>query len=76
MQFIAPKGTIIIEDTRGLHKGNPVQPGGNSRLMLQLQFSNSLFGGSTPTAKFRRIRDERLRSLVGADGDVYRQFLQ
>jgi hypothetical protein len=45
-EFSAPRGTIIAEDTRGLHKGKHVQAG--DRLVLQIQFSNSLFGASSP----------------------------
>ncbi|QLE59131.1 phytanoyl-CoA dioxygenase family protein [Nostoc sp. TCL26-01] len=37
-------GTIIAADTRGFHKGKPLISG--ERLVLQLEFSNSLFGGS------------------------------
>ena len=46
IEFAAPRGTIIVEDTRGLHKGKLVEEG--DRLMLQIQFSNSLFGGFYP----------------------------
>lgn len=46
MEFCAPKGTILIEDTRGLHKGKHVIKG--ERLLFQLQFSNSLFGTNYP----------------------------
>jgi len=49
VEFNAPRGTIIAEDTRGLHKGKHVQEG--DRLILQIQFSNSLFGGSYPKSK-------------------------
>lgn len=41
VEFTAPRGTIIAEDTRGLHKGLPVLRG--HRLMLEFEFSNSLF---------------------------------
>jgi hypothetical protein len=47
--FAAPKGTIIAEDTRGLHKGTNVIEG--HRLIFQIQFSNSLFGGQYPKSK-------------------------
>ncbi len=43
-EFTAPKGTILIEDTRGLHKGKNVT--GSPRCLLQFQLSNSLFGAS------------------------------
>jgi hypothetical protein len=72
--FVAPKGTIIIEDTRGLHKGNAVQPNGSSRLMLQLQFSNSLFGGSAPLAKITAVQDKQLGELLVSCPKIYEQF--
>lgn len=37
-----PKGCILLEDTRGLHKGTPVLKG--HRLVLQFQYSSSYFG--------------------------------
>jgi hypothetical protein len=45
VEFTAPRGTIIVEDTRGLHKGQHIRHG--HRLMLQFQFSNSRFGPAT-----------------------------
>lgn len=39
--FTGKKGTIIIEDTFGLHKGTPVVEG--ARLLLQLEYCNSLY---------------------------------
>ena len=49
IEFAAPRGTIIAEDTRGLHKGKHVETG--DRLVLQIQFSNTLFGGYYPKAR-------------------------
>ncbi len=37
-----PRGTILIEDTRGIHKGLPVLE--DHRLVLQFQYSQNLFG--------------------------------
>lgn len=37
-----PRGSILLEDTRGLHKGLPVIEG--HRLVLQFQYSQDLFG--------------------------------
>ncbi|MGB4839017.1 MAG: hypothetical protein WBP08_08490 [Saprospiraceae bacterium] len=48
-EFTAPKGTIIIEDTRGLHKGKNVT--GTHRCLLQFQMSNSLFGANYPKSR-------------------------
>lgn len=42
LEFVGKRGTIIIEDTRGLHKGKNLS--GDPRLMLQLEFANSLYG--------------------------------
>ena len=39
--FTGKKGTIIIEDTLGLHKGTSVKEG--SRLLVQLVYTNSLY---------------------------------
>jgi len=38
-----PTGIFFAEDTRGFHKGSPVQKG--HRLLLQLQYATSGFGG-------------------------------
>ena len=72
-RFVAPKGTIIVEDTRGLHKGNPVH--GNSRLVLQLQFSNSLFGSVYPRSRLPAERVPELADLIARAPDVYSAFL-
>lgn len=42
--FEVPRGTILIEDTSGLHKGTPLISG--NRLMFQLEFSSSWYGQS------------------------------
>ena len=48
-EFIGKKGSILAVDTRGLHKGKPLVE--RSRLLFQIQFSNSLFGA--PFTKMR-----------------------
>lgn len=42
IEMIGKQGTIILEDTKGLHKGNALLQG--ERLMLQVRFATSLFG--------------------------------
>jgi hypothetical protein len=42
IEFSGPMGTIIAEDTRGLHKGKTVEQG--DRLVFQLEYTNSLLG--------------------------------
>lgn len=73
IEFSAPRGTIIVEDTRGLHKGKPVS--GSARLILQLQFSNSLFGADHPKAKIRHVLNAELRRCIAEAPDVYAQYL-
>lgn len=73
IQFAAPKGTIIVEDTRGLHKGNAVS--GNSRLILQLQLSNSLFGAVYPKGRLPLTRTPELEAMIRRASDVYGAYL-
>jgi len=40
--MVAPAGSILLEDTRGLHKGIPLQR--DHRLMLQFEYTQTLFG--------------------------------
>jgi hypothetical protein len=47
--FIATKGSILFEDTRGLHKGIKLDNG--NRLILQFQYSTALFGSSIKKIK-------------------------
>ncbi len=62
IEFTAPRGTVLAEDTRGLHKGKHVASG--DRLMLQLQFSNSLFGGTYEKVRFTRYGNAELSAMV------------
>lgn len=69
---IAPKGTIIAEDTRGLHKGQHVIRG--DRLVLQLQFSNHLFGADYPSCRFKN-KSEELMKLIAAYPRLYSNYV-
>lgn len=60
LQFHGVAGTIILEDTRGLHKGLNVND--SARLMFELQFSNSLFGAPLLIQSADRIISENLLS--------------
>lgn len=72
IEFHAPAGTLIVEDTRGLHKGKVVERG--DRLMLQIQFSNSLFGGEYPKSIFRNMTP-KLEETVRVARDIYVNYL-
>jgi Phytanoyl-CoA dioxygenase (PhyH) len=73
IEFCAPRGSVIIEDTRGLHKGASVR--GAPRLVLQLQFSNSLFGTNYARVRLGTVRDPGLESLLRQAPAIYRQYL-
>ena len=73
IRFAAPKGTVIVEDTRGLHKGNAVS--GNSRLILQLQLSNSLFGTTYPKSRLPSKISPELEVMIHRASDVYQAYL-
>ncbi|MEO8157951.1 MAG: phytanoyl-CoA dioxygenase family protein [Betaproteobacteria bacterium] len=73
IEFNAPAGTIILEDTRGLHKGKALTSG--DRLMLQLQFSNSLFGGYYPPSRFENISSPSLAEMVRKHPSIYANYL-
>lgn len=64
LEFSAPRGCILAEDTRGLHKGRHVEVG--DRLMLQIQFSNSLFGGEYPVVSLGDKRIAALDDCIGS----------
>ncbi len=73
VKFAAPRGTVIVEDTRGLHKGSPVSD--NPRLLLQMQLSNSLFGVSYPKAFLPSQKTPALASQLSRFADVYKAYL-
>lgn len=73
IEFTGPRGTILAEDTRGLHKGKHV--GAGDRLILQLQFSNSLFGGSYPKASFPAATTTNLAQALNRHPEVYKNFM-
>lgn len=71
IHHIAQQGTIIAEDTRGLHKGQHVEEG--DRLVLQLQFSNHMFGAQYPKYSFRHFSDE-LRKCIASYPRLYSNY--
>jgi hypothetical protein len=72
IEFAAPCGTILAEDTRGLHKGQNVRAG--HRLVLQIQFSNSLFGPPYPKVAFDAIRDRNLMAMTERYPRIYSAY--
>lgn len=72
IRFAAPRGTIIVEDTRGLHKGNAVLD--NHRLILQLQLSNSLFGAVYPKYKLPDSVTPELAEIIKQSADIHQAY--
>ncbi len=56
------KGTLLIEDTRGLHKGSVVKE--NYRCIALLQFNNSNFGGEHHNYKFKINGEKNLNFFL------------
>lgn len=56
--FTAPKGTVIFEDTRGFHRGYPLESG--YRLVLQIQFNVDSFGIGPNTVSLPQSFREKL----------------
>ena len=54
-----PRGTVFLADTRGLHKGHPLQRG--HRLVFQLEYAISLFGQTVD----RVMLPHRIPELAG-----------
>jgi hypothetical protein len=49
-EFTAKEGDLLIEDSRGLHKGQQLKEG--RRLILNFQYSSSVFGAKIPKIKY------------------------
>jgi hypothetical protein len=72
-EIVAPRGAILAEDTRGLHKGKIVSRG--DRLMLQIQFSNSLFGARYPKVSMGGDLTPNLRDRIRDYPALYSTYL-
>jgi len=72
VRFIGRKGTIIAEDTRGLHKGQHVERG--DRLIFQLELTNTLFGGHLTRTAIEAPVTDALRDRVRAFPRIYSAF--
>jgi hypothetical protein len=75
IEFTGPRGTIIAEDTRGLHKGRPVVAG--HRLMLEFEFSNSLFGATSPhgVSRIRSFYSPEVEQFVRTHPAIYENWI-
>lgn len=72
VRFTGKRGTIIAEDTRGLHKGQHVTRG--DRLVFQLELTNTLFGGGLSGLPPAAPLVEELRERLQAYPRMYSAF--
>ena len=71
------RGTIIAGDTSGFHKGKPLKIG--ERLILELEFTNSLFGASYQISHIDKVHQvnatNNLSSLAKNYRRIYSKFI-
>jgi hypothetical protein len=67
-----PAGSILVVDTSGLHKGKPVERG--ARLLLQLEFTTSLFGQTYRRPSVPADAHPALRHALERYPAVYTRF--
>ena len=70
--FIGPAGTILIEDSVGLHRGSQVKNG--RRVMMQVQFSSSLFGAEKDTILFPEKMTENFEKTFKNHPKIFENF--
>ncbi len=72
IEVTAPKGTIIAGDTSCFHKGKPLKTG--ERLILELEFTNSLFGGSYLISCIDKVGSQNLSKFAQTYNRIYSKF--
>jgi hypothetical protein len=73
VELCGPRGTVIAEDTRGLHKGKHVQSG--DRLVFQLELTDSLFGATYAELSQTFVPGPLLDRMARAFPGVYARFV-
>lgn len=74
IEFTALAGTILAEDTRGLHKGRPLIKG--DRLMLEFEFSVSLFGAALfKESKFHSYHSKAVEEWISNRRHTYQRWV-
>jgi ectoine hydroxylase-related dioxygenase (phytanoyl-CoA dioxygenase family) len=72
-EFVGPIGSMIVEDTRGLHKGKHVHEG--DRLVFQLQYTSSLFGKAIlKTEVHRNDIGDKLKKSMSVYPEIFQQI--
>ena len=72
ISFNEKSGTIFFEDTRGLHKGSRLKS--KKRLMLQFQYSSSLFGTKHPKIIYPDNAIDEMNFIKRRYNDLFLNF--
>lgn len=71
-RFVGPRGTVLCADTSGFHKGNRLERG--TRLLLQIEFTNCLFGQAVSRPGVPEDADPVLLDAMKRSPAVYQRF--
>ncbi|MDX2212957.1 MAG: GSCFA domain-containing protein [Oculatellaceae cyanobacterium bins.114] len=72
MELLGEAGTIIAVDTRGFHKGKPLDK--DERLILEIEFSNSLFGTTYSNHQLTEPLELEFRQAIQNYKHTYSRF--
>ena len=70
--FTVPKGSILIEDTKGMHKGFHVEE--NRRLLLSFQYSNVIFSKPKSPFSLPKNMNDNFKELLGKYPDFFAKY--
>jgi hypothetical protein len=73
VEVVGAKGSIIAGDTSCFHKGKPLLRG--ERLILELEFSNSLFGAPYQKGVFQKNLSSRIIETISKYKRIYSKFI-
>jgi hypothetical protein len=74
VELTGPAGTILAVDTRGFHKGKPLESG--DRLIFQIQFADSLFGQNYPRVEMPGEISELAMQRIQSNHRCYSNFIR
>ncbi len=73
VELTGPRGTIIAVDTIGFHRGKP--PLSGFRLMFEIIYSSSLFGGTYDQVKLPEQMTSKLKKALREKPYIYQKYL-
>ncbi|MFT5167219.1 MAG: hypothetical protein ACI8P3_002456 [Saprospiraceae bacterium] len=74
MELKGEKGSILIVDTSGWHKGKPLTK--DKRLLLQIQYANSLFGAAYKELKLEQPSSNTFTKLIQTYAHTFKQVIK